>query len=104
MLILPGIVMLFRPNKHYVLGLLLGFFLVLCDVLLLLISFRQHKLTYFRAVVYMFLRILLLGLVILSMYICGIISRLNIIGVVIALLLYPLALIVGGVRTLKWKR
>lgn len=104
MLSLPGVIILTRPDRHYILGFLLGSFLVLCDILLLLISFRRYKLTYSKSIVYMLIRILLLGLVILLMSIYGIINRLNIIGVIIALLLYPLALIIGGVRILRWKK
>lgn len=52
----------------------------------------------------MILRVSVLVIVILLMLICGIISKLNIMGLVIALLLYPIALFIGGIRIIGWKR
>ncbi|MCX7796974.1 MAG: hypothetical protein N2380_10735 [bacterium] len=103
-LALSGIAFLVKLDRHYTLGLLLGSSLVLLNISLLSISFRRGIPSYPKAIVYMLLRILLLGLVILSMFICGIINKLNIIGVIIALLIYPLALIIGGIKVLRWKK
>lgn len=103
-LIIPGIVLLVKLDKHYILGLSLGSLLVLFDILLLSISFRRCILSYSKAIAHMLLRVLLLSLVILLLFTCGIINKLNIIGVFIALLLYPLALVIGGIKVLKWKR
>lgn len=103
-LVLPGVAILIKLNKYYISGFLLGFLLVLLDVLLLSLSFKRRDLTYVRVITYTLLRILILSLVILLLFTCGIINKLNIIGVFIALLLYPLALVIGGIKVLKWKR
>lgn len=103
-IILPGIIILIKTNIQYFQGYLVGFFLCLLDLTLLNLTLKRSELNRHRVFMGMILRVSVLVIVILLMFICGIISKLNIMGLVIALLLYPIALFIGGIRIIGWKR
>lgn len=103
-IILPGIIILIKANIQYFQGYLIGFFLCLLDLILLYLTLRRVELNRYRVFIGMILRVSVLVMAILFMLVCGIINKLNIIGLVIALLLYPVALLIGGIRAVRWKR
>ncbi|MGC8971729.1 MAG: hypothetical protein ACP5K2_05970 [bacterium] len=103
-IVLPGIILLAKSEVQYFQGYLIGFFLSLLDLILLYLTIKRIELNRSRIFISMILRVSILFIAILLMFVCGIINKLNIIGLVIALLLYPVALFIGGIRVLRWKR
>jgi hypothetical protein len=99
----PGIIILILANRHYFQGYLLGVSLGLLDIFLLTRSFKG-SLNYSKAIISMLLRMLVFGAVVLLLFVCDIINRLNIVGLVVGLLLYPIAIILGGLKIIRWKR
>jgi hypothetical protein len=52
----------------------------------------------------MLLRILIVILILLLLSIYGIINRLNIVGLIFGIIVYPIVLFIGGIRILRWKK
>lgn len=57
-----------------------------------------------RVIMGMFLRLFCITFVILLLDICGIINKLNVLGMLLGVIVYPTALFIGGIRVLRWKK
>lgn len=99
----PGIIVLILANRHYLQGYLIGVSLGLLDIFFLSRSLKGN-LNYSKAIIDMLLRMLVFGAIVLLLFVCDIINRLNIAGLFVGLLLYPIAIIVGGLKIIRWKR
>ena len=99
----PGIIILILANRRYFQGYLIGVSLGLLDIFFLSRSLKGN-LYYSKAIVDMLLRMLAFGAIVLLLFVCDIINRLNIVGLLVGLLLYPIAIIVGGLKTIRWEK
>ena len=92
-------------NTRYLLGYLIGLTIGLVDFSLLYISFKKRKSLSYTGVIWnMLLRILIVILILLLLSIYGIINRLNIVGLIFGIIVYPIVLFIGGIRILRWKK
>lgn len=98
-------VFLFLFNSRSIPAYLGTSLLGLVDFYLIYLTFRKEQvIDYRRIIIGMLLRIFCISLIILFLSICDIINKLNIIGVLLGIIVYPAALFIGGFILLRWKR
>jgi hypothetical protein len=97
---------LFVSRQVYLTGYIIGIFIGLLDLLLIFMLLRKKgsSLNYSSIIVGMMMRLAVISVIVSILLFCDIINRLSILGLLIGLAMYPLALLIGGLKVLKWKR
>jgi len=97
---------LFISRQVYLTGYLIGIFIGLLDFLLIFMLLRKKRLSqnYFSVAIGMIMRLAVVSVIVSILLFCDIINRLSMLGLLIGLAIYPLALLIGGLKVLKWKK
>ncbi|MGB9682572.1 MAG: hypothetical protein ACP5RW_00830 [bacterium] len=97
---------LFLIKKEYLLGYFIGIFIGILDLTLIftLLKDREPPLDHIKFGVGTLIRVVIIIGVVSIFLFCGIINRLGILGLLIGLVIYPLTLLIGGLRILRCKR
>jgi|YelNatPaOPRAMG01_1025707.scaffolds.fasta_scaffold00240_48 Ca2+/H+ antiporter len=97
---------LFTLRKGYLLGYLMGILIGILDLSLIFIILRRKEdsLNSLSITTGIIIRVaIIIGAVSIFIF-CGIINRLNILGLLIGLAIYPLVLLIGGLKILRCKK
>lgn len=96
---------LFLFKDKYLFGYFIGLIPGFIDLSMLYISFRRkNSLTYTGAILGMISRLSVVTLIFLFLFFCDIINKLSIRELMLGIMIYPVAIFIGGIKVIRWKR